>query len=466
MERKKFSQVKLAVRDAYNRAGKYADAGNYADAIRVLLPAVKDAPEVPPIFERIRQYEIARGKATSPVIRALHQALSPIPALIIFITLQKDPVKAMAMCETQLARSVDQFLILQLLATAAETAEAPWITVSALEAIKEFYPKNPSTLRRLAAAMQANNQAGAALSIHRQLAQESDDLATQNDLRSAMALASIEKGNWEEDSDIDTVGERKVADSEEAIIQQLLEGTIYDAAQAQILIDRFTKDLETNDSIDMRRKLADAYMITKDFSAAYEQYKLVGEKLGVIDPVLDKQIEQAYVAKIAASIEELQAHPDRYESPQEQIAQLQAESDAYSLRHALKRAKDFPHDAMIQFELGVLYFNRGEYEAAEPILLAALETAQTRRPALVYLGRCCLVKQDFEAAVKYLEEAVDSMYRLDKNKREALYYLAEACEKAGNRERAIDCYKLITSSMKNYRDVPAKLAALGIEIKD
>ena len=466
MEKKKFSQVKFYIKDAYNRSAKCAASGNYADAVRVLLPAAQDAPEIPSVFERIREYEIIKTKSINPVIRIFFQIFSLFTALPIFLTSLKDPVKAMSMCETQLAKSVDQFIILQLLAKISEDVEAPWITVSTLEAIREFYPKNANTLRRLATAMQQNNQAGEALSIHRQLAHDAGDLASQNDLRSAMALASIEKGNWEEDADIDTAGERKVADSKEALVQQLLEGTIYDPSQAQVLIDKFTKDLENNDSVDIRRKLADAYIIVKDYSAAYTQYKLVGEKLGVIDPVLDKEIEKAYIAKLSVSVEELKNHPEKYENPESQITQIEEEIASYSLRHAVKRAKDFPNDAALQLDLGILYFDRGEYDLAEPIMKTALETAQTSRSALVYLGRLCIIREDWESAVKYLEEAVNNMYRLDKYKREALYYLAEACTKVDNTKRAVECYKLIYSSMKNYRDVPEKLAALGVTVEE
>lgn len=466
MEKKSFSRVKIYVRDAYNRAGRYAESGNYDQAIQALLPAVCETPEVPLIFERIRQCEIEKCKNTSKAVRFFFQFLSLFTALPIFIVSRKDPVRAMAMCEVQLAKCVDQLLILQILADCSEIAEAPWITVSALEAIREFYPKNDANLRRLATAMQLNNQAGEALSIHRKLAKESSDLAAQNDLRSAMALASIEKGNWDENADIDTAGERKVADDKETIIQQLMEGTIYDAAQAQILIDKFTEDLAKEDSVDMRRKLADAYMITKDFSEAYKQYKLVEEKLGVADPVLDKEIERAYVAKLQQAIDELKAHPDQYESPAEQISQLEGDIASYKLRHAEKRAKDFPKDPTLQLDLAVLHFERGEFDEAEKLFTQVLDTAQTRRTALVYLGRCSILAGKMEDAVKQLEEAVASMYRIDKYKREALYYLAEAATATGNSKRALECYRMIHNSMKNYRDVEEKLAALEKQMSE
>ena len=124
----------------------------------------------------------------------------------------------------------------------------------------------------------------------------------QNELRAAMALSSIEAGKWE-----DKGSTQDKTDLKDALINQLLQGTIHDAEQAQILIDKFESDLATTDSVDIRRKLADAYMVKEDFDEAYKQYSIVAEKLGITDPVLDKQIERARLAQLDKQISELSA---------------------------------------------------------------------------------------------------------------------------------------------------------------
>ena len=65
MERKTFSKAQIYVRDSYNRAGKLAEKGDYAGAVEILLPVIKANPEVPQLFERIREYEIAWHKKKS-----------------------------------------------------------------------------------------------------------------------------------------------------------------------------------------------------------------------------------------------------------------------------------------------------------------------------------------------------------------------------------------------------------------
>ena len=68
MERKTFSQVQIYVREAYNRAAKFASTGNYDEAVRILVPVIKANPSVAILFEKLREYEIARGRTCNPLV--------------------------------------------------------------------------------------------------------------------------------------------------------------------------------------------------------------------------------------------------------------------------------------------------------------------------------------------------------------------------------------------------------------
>ena len=303
MERKTFSQVQIYVRETYQRAAKLASTGNYDEAVRLLMPVVKANPAVPILFEKLREYEIAKCRTCNPLVKLFWNLISPVLFIVIKIMTLIDSQAAMKMCEGPLAICVDQPLILTALADASEATAAPWGAATALNVVRVFHPGNEGNLRRLAVAMQNNNQAEEALKIFRILAKKyPNNLAMQNELRAAMALSSIEAGKWE-----DKGSTQDKTDLKDALINQLLQGTIHDAEQAQILIDKFESDLATTDSVDIRRKLADAYMVKEDFDEAYKQYSIVAEKLGITDPVLDKQIERARLAQLDKQISELSA---------------------------------------------------------------------------------------------------------------------------------------------------------------
>ena len=285
-------------------------------------------------------------------------------------------------------------------------------------------------------------------------------LADKSELREAMALASIERGKFNDRKS----NKANTADAEDAVIQQLLDGTIHDAAQAQLLIDRFTVELRQKDSIDMRRKLADAYMVAERYEEALNEYRTVAEKVGVTDPVLDKLIEKAYLSQLREAVKQLEASPESFENPEEQIADLKKEIESYRWRHTVRRAETFPNDMQLQFDLGELQFERNMIDEAEQTFTAVAENPQKRRLSMVYLGRCALLKNDPQRAVEFLRTAINEMGRMDKYKREALYYLGNSQECAGDKAGAYESYRQITVSMPEYRDIQQRMAALSAEI--
>lgn len=458
MERKTVSQAQIYVRDALTRAGRYANARDFESAIQTLLPVIQKNPEVALLFDKMREYELGKLNGLGGGAKFLAKFVSLFKAPVIRIVAMSDPVRAMAMCEPGLAACVDNPLILSALAAAANRADAPWAEATALSVLCKLHPGNSARMRQMAEAMQRNGQALDALKIQHEMVSKLQvkTLADKSDLRSAMALASIERGKFNDRKS----QEANTADAEDAIIQQLLNGTIHDANQAQLLIDRFNQELKKKDSIDMRRKLAEAYMVAERYEDALREYRYVADKLGVMDPVLDKHIESAYIAQLEDAIAQLRANPENFEEPEAQIADLEKEIESYRWRHTVRRAEMFPNDMQLQFDLGELQFQRGMIDEAEATFTAVSDNPQKRRGSLVYLGRCALEKNDPEKASEFLQTAVNDMARMDKYKREALYYLGNAREGVGDVQKALECYRMITTSMENYRDVPQRIAAL------
>ena len=461
MERKTVSQAQIYVRDAVNRAAQQAGMRDFAGAVKTLLPVIKRNLDIPLLFEKIRDYEVNKLNNQDKVAKfsAIMSSIFTLPA--IYIMSMVDPLKAMQMCETSLANYVDNPAVLNALASVSEKAGAPWGVVSGLKTLCKLHPGNEAKMRWLADAMQQNNQALDALKIHQELLKTKSasgtSLAQQAELRSAMALASIERGNFNDNRN----AHANTADAEDAMIAQLLEGTIHDAAQAQVLINRFTAELKKNDSIDMCRKLADAYMVAEQFEEALQEYRTVAEKIGVMDPVLDKHIEKAYISQLKKNISILKANPEAYENAEAQIVELENECKAYRWRHTVKRAEQFSGDMQLQFDLGVLQFENNMFAEAVETFTRVSDNPQKRRASLVYLGRCSLANNEVEKAINYLEDAIKEMFRMDIQKREALYYLGNAYELSGNKEQALDAYRKISFNMANYRDIQERMAALS-----
>ena len=459
MNRKTVSQAPIYVRDTLNRAGRLAGGGDFDSAVEALYPVICKNPDVPMLYDKLREYELGKLRNLSGGVKFWGKFCGAFKVLLIRIVASFDPLKAMAMCEKSLAFCVDNPLILSTLADIAAGADAPWVSSTALNVLCKLYPGNAVQMRRLADAMQRNGQGIDALKVHQDLISKSVDRKNvdRSGLQAAMVLASIERGNFNDQKS----HKANAADADDAIIQQLLDGTIHDANQAQLLIDRFTVELKKNDSVDMRRKMADAYMVAGKYEDALREYRNVAEKLGVLDPVLDKHIEKAYISNLREMVNTLKANPESYENPEEQIKDLEKTIYDYRWKHTRLRADRFPNDMQLQFDLGELQFECQMYDEAEKTFKAVSENPQKRRGSLVYLGRCALLKNLADEAAAYLKTAVDDMPRMDKYKREALYYLGNALELTGKNAEAVEYYRQILISMPGYRDVNQRVNAIN-----
>ena len=166
MERKTISQAQIYVRDAVNRANQQAMKRDFDGAVKALLPALKRNLDIPILFEKIREYELNKLNKQSSSEKSMAAIAAIFQVPIIRIIGLFDPLKAMQMCEISLANYVDNPLILNTLASVSESADAPWGVVSALKVLNQLHPGNQQRMRRLAEAMQQNNQALDALKIH------------------------------------------------------------------------------------------------------------------------------------------------------------------------------------------------------------------------------------------------------------------------------------------------------------
>ncbi len=463
MNRKSVSQAPIYVRDTLSRAARMAAAQDFEAAVDALYPVVCKNPEVPVLYEKLREYELGKLKNQGGGVRFWAKFCAVFKLMRISAVMGKDPVKAMELCEVSLAFCVDNPCILNALAKASTAAGAPWGAVSALDVLCKLHP-NPVRMKQLADAMQRNGQGIDALKVHQNIISKTVDKKSVDKagLQAAMVLASIERGNFNDQKSKKTAN---AADAEDAIIQQLLNGTIHDADQAQLLIDRFSAELRKKDSVDMRRKMADAYMIAGKYEDALREYRTVSDALGVLDPVLDKHIEKAYIANLRSMVESLKADPDNYDDPEIQIADLEKDIYDYHWKHTKLRAERFPNDMQLQFDLAELHFECDMIDKAFELFAAIAENPQKRRGSLVYMGRCCLLRNNVEQAVTYLREAVNEMPRMDKYKREAMYYLGNALELSGDKEGAKENYRQILLSMADYRDVPQRLSELEAAVQ-
>ena len=408
MERKNLNQVSIQVRNSYNRIARSSASVGLEEAIDLLKDYVGFNPEVGPARDRLRELEKRYTAEASPFKKMLAQITSSFKVAAIKGKMMKDPVAAMAMCEACLAKTLD-------------------------------------ILKNIAAA-------------------HPGDMNLQSELRSAMALASLERTqeSAEEKAEAKERAKRKkddVGDKSAQAIQQLIDGTIHDAAQAQILIDKFTEELEKTDSIDMRRKLSEAYIVAEQYDKAVVEMKRVAEMIGALDPTLDKSIEKATLAMHQQAIDRIKADPDSVPDAEEEIRKIEQQIADFKLERAEERVQLYPNDALLHFDLAELYFGRERFDEALREYQQAMRSPQKRLQSLLRLGCCFARKHQYDIAIEQFETAMKDLPRGGEQRMEALYFLGNTYEESGNMGKAMECYKDIYQAQATYRDVAQRIDA-------
>ena len=393
---KTLEQSSIKAKDEFNHARSVAAVMKGDVVLQRFKKVVQDFPDLGPAREKLRELELAKLKKPGAIAPLLAQIMTMIKLPKIKSLTYSNPMAAVAVCEDLLAIHLNNPTVLHALADAAMALDAPFIAVEALSFIKRFAPKDAK-------------------------------LATK------MAIAKDKLDRIRRPT-------KKINDADgEAVIQQLIDGNIYDADQAQILIKRFSKELMSNDSVDMRKKLAEAYMVARDYENALKEYKAVAERLGALDPMIDKAAEKAYLCQIDESLNALRANPEAYENAEGQIAELESHRQAYRLKKAKKRSELYPKDALLHFELGEIYFEMKNYAAAMEEFKLSGRSLQKEAESRFAIGRCLYESGDIQRGLDIMEEFFPNM-EAGRTLLTGMYLLADYHLAQGNEKR---CYELM-----------------------
>ncbi len=455
MKPKELKDISSSQRELYKKALQSAQRQNTDYAIKQMLILIKAVPELLPLRQELRKQERIKSGKLGGMGKLKAKLKSLLSVAKIKSKLNKSPKAAMALCEECLAVNLYNEMILNLLADAALNAKAPFIAVETRELIREFDPDNEGNLRKLAAIYKQLEQYNEVVQIFQKIAaMHPNNVSVQSELRSAVALSSMQQGQWNEDGDF----KDKLKDQEEAKVLEREDNIIRGEEHIDDMIKRYKAELDEKDSIDTRKRLAALYLQGKYFDEAVEEYQRVAEMIGSFDAAIDKQIEKAYIAKCNDIIRQIEEDPSCIENPEEQLAAWREERDSYRLKRALERVERFTHDAHLHYDLAVVYFDLERFDDAIKHFQRASQNPQLRSSATLYLGRCFAAKGQLDMAIERWEEILqDQSSGMDKQRKETLYLLAEAYEKQQETEKALNYYKEIYKHDINYRDVAGKI---------
>lgn len=369
--------------------------------------------------------------------------------------ISKNPKAAMSDIEEALAINLYSTAALYTLADAAKSAEAYFIAIEALEIVSEIEPNNEQNLNRLCELYEKVNDGNSVLKIRQKLADlHPDNLELQAKVREAAALATM-TSTWSNDNgDSSTIQKRENADPKSAgdKIIRLEEDILAEIATAE---EKIASGAPEATSIDYRRKLTEYYMRLEQYEKALEHYNWIVEKMGTLDPAIDKAIEKANVGIATKNLEAMRTSG----CTEEDIKEQEAEIYNYKLDRYEDRVRQYPNDLQLRFELAELYWQGGRVDEALEQFQLAQKHPQKRVYAIVYLGRCFQAKGQYDMAVEQYQKALKDMLTADEQKLETLYSLGLTYDAMGKKEDAFACFKQIYSADITFKDVKDRVAA-------
>ncbi len=411
---KSLEQSSIKAKDEFNHAKSLSAIKQGDEVINLYKKVVQNFPDLEPARAKLRELELEKTAKLGGIGKLAAAVGSALKLPKIKTLTMTDPLAAIALCEDLLALNLNNTAVLYALADAALAMDAPFIAVEALTFVKRYSPKDGKLAAKMAYARDRLNR------VRRNV--------------------------------------KKIDDADgDAVIQQLIDGNIYDAKQAGILISRFTKELRVNDSIDMRKKLAEAYMVAKDYENALAEYKAVAAKIGALDPMIDKAMEKAYISQIDESLDALKASPESYENAEAQIADLEKHRLAYRLKRAKKRSEVYPKDAMLHFDLAELLFESRKYaEAIEEYKISG-RSLQKESESRFAIGRCLYESGDIARGLQIMEQFYKNM-EAGRVMLTGMYTLAEYQLAQGNGKRFYELMHEISVRSPRFLDAARRAA--------
>ena len=463
IEKKSIKDISSAMRSNYQTAMGAVEKNNTDYAILLLKgivqkePGFLDARDTLRKMERINVKTMGFMKKTTSSMKSGSIATKGKAVLA-----TKKPEAAMKLAEDALAENLSSLAALNLLAQSAQELDAAFITIEALEIASEYHPKNLNILDWLATTYADAKEGVKALQIRQKIsAMDPQNMDKQQAVRAAAALATMEKGNMENENAtyrdmLKDKGAASQLEQEDKIVRDVND-------VKEVINDLEQKIAGGESTAENHRKLADIYQRGGDHEKALLNYHQVVEKMGALDPYIDAAIEKSELAKLDATIEEWRAYgeaPENKEEADNSITAIETQKLDYRKERATERVKLYPNDTMLRYNLGIVCWDRKEIDESLQAFQAGQKNPAKRLQALVYLGRCFYEKSQFDIAIEQLNTAIDGMVAMNKEKMSALYYLAITLEAMGNKEKAGECYKQIYQTDINFRDVAAKMENL------
>lgn len=458
MPDKMIHEVGRAARDFHEKGRVAVERKNYEDAIHFLEACLEAEPGFLQARKLLRVAQLRRVQGGGTISR-IFGSVGGAPALAkAMANMKKDPAKAMQAADKALESNPNNVQALRLASQAAELMDLPQTAVFMMECAREVSPDDVGLLMDLGRLYQQGGQPQKGRECYEKVLQvDPANAEAFKGLKDATANEAMDQGGWQNaDSYRDMIKDKKEAISLEQAARIFREDESVRARMADVF--KMTQQEPMN--VSHWRELGELAVSVNEFDYAIQCLEHAFELTGKADMSLEKKVSDARVKRIAFAIEtkeaEVRKDPDNAALAAE-LEALKAERATVKLGDCEARARRYPNDLDIRYELAQLYFGAGMVDKALPEFQLASGNPKNKNACNLWMGRCFRKKGILDLAVSRLKQAAEACLIMDSLKKEILYELGDTLQQMGKKADAIEQFKVLYDADVNYRDVAKKV---------
>ena len=432
------------------KAQQAVEAKNYKYAVSILRTLIKRAPGFLTGRKVLRACEV---KVTPDAGRK-----SSLFTNVRLTTTRKDPETTITTIEDELEKDPYSVPANETLFAAATDLNLPEMAAFALETICQGQQDPRKHLHLLANHYIKNEQFLEAAETYRRILKldRTDPVAMRGE-KDCAARASMRQGNWEGSGDFRTKmkNQNATADLESADKVGLTRAEM-ETRLAQ-LSEEYAAD---NTNLQVVKSIASIYEQMEDYANSYSFYAYAFQLSGGADfSINDKAMEVRELAMQAELeyYEQVLAADPNNEEAKAALTQRRKEIAIAVVEDARARVEANPTDANLQLKYGQALYDAEQYSEAIPALQRARNNPNLRIKAMLILGRCYAAKNMVDMAIRQLEDANAEHTAMDDTKKELLYLIGDLYAQAGNKEKALESFKVIYETDYGYKDVAQRV---------
>ncbi len=342
-------------------------------------------------------------------------------------------------------------------AKAASAVGIPEAGVQTLEIIREHHPNDGDLFESLGRLYTEIGQVKEARVCFEHLVElRENDADAVKLLKDASARESIDGDGWQETADDQGGSFRSMMrDEEEATRLEKESKAVKSDADADSLIADMVQKIEKEpENINYYRALARLYAQNRMFAeGAATLTKAIEMNPG--DPELDSTLSQMRMQQFDYEIGELKKAGDA-----DALAARENERVEFEFHDVQEKVERYPNDLDLRFRWGVLLHKNDYFNEAIQQFQLSQRSPKQRLHSLYYMGLCFKAKGQFDMACDQLEIANSELISMDSTKKDVCYELGAIYEEMGNKEKAIENYKLIYQADISYKDIASKIESL------